>query len=275
MAGNRMVHGDDLLYRFFQDAFDQRPDIFAEVPQLLVTTMGIWLPLDAYECWPVLLPWVVRDAGCRGNPRKGIPDQWSSPDEHGYLRDDNSLIKSIPRALTVTGPSGSHIDGARMGSEFVASHIWRVVKVPELASRHPLLNSFVPNLVWLPGQVAKLSDRQGGIVQRTLEAISYAIYRKAPVLPHLSEVAEEAWSLIPEPTIQIKDLDLSRLNWFRTTPRFFATRASRLATVVAALDAIDRGLPVEERVVTRRYASGLPQVSSEDRSALRSHLRRF
>jgi len=275
VSTRKVVHGDDLLYRFFQDALQSRPELFATVPQLLITTMALWLPLDVYEQWPVLLPWVVRDAKCRGNPRKGVPDEWSSPDAHGFLRDDNSLIKAIPRALTITGPKGSHVQDARMGSEFVASHIWRVVHHSDLASRHPLLNSFTPNLVWLPGQVAKLSDRQGGIVQQTLEAMSYKVYRNAPVLPHLSDVVEQAWEMIPQPIVELEQFSLNDLNWFRTTPSFFSTRLSRLESVVAALDAIDAGLALGERVVTRRYAAGLPLVPSAARSALRVHLEQF
>jgi hypothetical protein len=111
MAPERIIHGDDLLYRFFQEALRSNPELFAAVPQLLITTMALWLPLDTYERWPVLLPWVVRDPKCRGNPRRGIPDQWSSPDRSGYLRDDNSLIKALPRALTVKGPKESHVHG--------------------------------------------------------------------------------------------------------------------------------------------------------------------
>jgi len=271
----KVVHGDDLLYRFFEDALKSRPELFATIPQLLITTMGLWLPLDAYERWPVLLPWVVRDAKCRGNPRKGVLDEWSSPDAQGYLRDDNSLIKAIPRSLLIAGPKRSHVQGARMGSEFVASHIWRVVKHADLASHHPLLNSFIPNLVWLPAQIAKLSDRQGGVVQKTLEAMSYTVYRQAPVLPHLQQAVEEAWEMIPPPTVELEPFTLDDLNWFQATPAFFRTRTSRLESVIAALDAIDDGLPLGERVVTRRYAVGLPLVPSAQRSALRVHLKRF
>jgi len=117
MANQKTIHGDDLLYRFFQDALANSPDLFAAVPQLLIATMALWLPLDAYERWPVLLPWVVRDSKCRGNSRKGIPDEWSSPDQKGFLRDDNTLVKALPRALTVRGPKGSYVNGARMGGE--------------------------------------------------------------------------------------------------------------------------------------------------------------
>jgi hypothetical protein len=82
----KIIHGDDLLYRFFQDALRSNPELFATVPQLLITAMGLWLPLDAYKRWPVLLPWVVRDPKCRGNPRRGFPDEWSSPNQDGFLR---------------------------------------------------------------------------------------------------------------------------------------------------------------------------------------------
>ena len=39
----------------------------------------------------------------------------------------------VRRSFTVKGPPDSHIHGARMGSEFVASHVWRVVEHAELA----------------------------------------------------------------------------------------------------------------------------------------------
>jgi hypothetical protein len=275
MTKKKIVHGDDLLYRFFQTGLETRPELFAAVPQLLATTMGVWLPLDAYERWPVLLPWVVRDPQCRGNSGKGLPDEWSSPDARGYLRDDNSLIKGLPRALTISGPKGSHLHDARMGSEFVACHIWRIVDYKELASRHPLLNSFIPNLVWLPGQVAKLSDLQGGVIQQTLEAVSYALYRDAPVLRHLRPIVKEAWEMIPPPTVVLEEFTLDELNWFRTTPAFFRTRTARLGSVIQALDAVEQGLPLGERVVTRRYAAGLPLIANSERSALRAHLARF
>jgi hypothetical protein len=211
MTPDRIIHGDDLLYRFFQEALRSNQELFAAVPQLLITTMALWLPSIRMSAG-LPLPWVVRDPKCRGNPREGIADQWSSPDESGFLRDDNSLIKAIPRALTVKGPRGSHVHGARLGREFVASHVWRKVNDDQLASRIPLLNSFVPNLVWLPGQVAKLTDREGGVVQQTLQAMSYEIYRRAPIAGHLLDVVEETWALIPPPTMIPRPFRLEDLN---------------------------------------------------------------
>jgi hypothetical protein len=237
--------------------------------------MGIWLPVEVYERWPVLLPWVVRDPRCRGNKRKGLPDEWSSPDALGYLRDDNSLIKSLPRSLTVQGPKGSHVHGARMGTEFVAAHVWRVVNHDHLASRHPLLNSFVPNLVWLPGQIAKLTDVEDGVVQRTLQAMAYRIYREQPVTQQLRPIVEEAWQLIPRPSLEIDAVALDELNRFRPTDGFYRTRSTRLSSVINALEQLERGEGINEKVVTHRYAAGLPAVSTGARGELLTQLRRF
>lgn len=271
----RHVHGDDLLYRFFQETLAVNPELFAAVPQLLLTTTGIWLPLDLYARVPVLLPWVVRDPSCRGNRRKGIPDAWSSPDARGYMRDDNSLIKGLPRALRIEGPESSHLRGARLGNEFVAAHVWREVGHQDLASRVPVVNSFVPNLVWLPNQVAKLTDRQGSTVQKVLQAMAYQIYREAPVEPVVAERAGEAWALIPEPEIRLASLWFGDLNWFTNTPLSVETRLARIQTELAALDDLASGRPLPGRVITTRYAAGLPALDPRAREGLSDYLHGF
>lgn len=263
----KVVHGDDLLYRFFLDLLKSEPELFAVVPQLLVESMAIWLPVDVYRQWPVLMPWVVRDPHCRGNKKKHIPDQWASPNKDGYLRDDNSLVKSLTRSLAVRGPKGSHLSGSRMGSEFVASHIWRKVDADCLASRIPLLNTFVPNLVWLPSQIAKLSDREGGMVQQTLQAVSRGIYSSAQVDSSLHPMVAGAWSLLPEPAVTL-EVDLRKLNWFVTTDRFFATRKARLSSVIEALHTLAAGELLARKVIATRYTEGLPLVDADRRERL-------
>jgi hypothetical protein len=125
--------------------------------------------------------------------------------------------------------------------------------------------------VWLPGQIAKLTDREGEIVQ----AMAHAIYRDAEVEPHLTAIVDEAWSLIPSPTTSIPALDLDDLNWFSASERFYTMRAARLASVLDALSAIEAGRSLPERVVSRRYAEGLPNVGPGARTVLRAHLERF
>ena len=182
-------------------------------------------------------------------------------------------MKGLPRSLSVKTPNGGSLSGARMGSEFVASHVWRKVQHADLASRIPILNSFVPNLVWLPAQVAKLTDREGEVVQKTLQSMSFTIYRHAPVAPHLEDLVEEAWAMMPEP--QPIDVSDSNINWFEMTGQFFATRSKRLRSVVDALEDIEAGRPLTGKVVTSRYTAGLPEVDRSARLALLALLRRY
>ena len=275
MAG-AAVRGDDLLYRFFDQVLKEENEAFAEVPQLLLTTMGIWWPPELYERWPLLLPWVVRDPSCRGNRAKGIPDAWSSPDASGYLRDDNSLIKSLPKSLSVRAPVGARMRGARMGNDFVACHVWRVVPGSALlASRLPQLNSFVPNLVWLPRQIAKLTDREGSLVQRTLQAMSVALYRYLPVDPMFRGIVDDAWALLPAPDAPITPLDPAEMNWFEPTEAFLRTRQARVDTVVKALDRLADGHALDFKVVASRYTAGLPSIDPDALRSLRSWLTPF
>ena len=270
----KVVHGDDLLYRFLLDLFADDDATYGHVPQLMLVSMGVWLPLDAYAQLPVLLPWVVRDPTCRAGA--GRPDQWGAPNPQGYFRDDNSLVKALPRSLAIRASRQPHLNGRRMATEFVAAHVWRTcTDAGALASRRPLLNSFVPNLVWLPGQVAKLTDREGGLVQRTLQSVSWQVYRSAPVKPDLKPIVEEAWALLPEPAPLPVPVDPELLNWFVTSERFFATRRTRLASVRRALDDIAAGRPLDAKVVSRRYTEGLPLVTAAARDSLAKHLDRF
>jgi hypothetical protein len=273
MAAKKIVHGDDLLYRFFLQLSESDPTTFAAITPMFLECTAIWLPLEVYERSPVLLPWVVRDNSCRPNGRP-VPDEWASPNKDGYLRDDNSLVKTLPRSLDVRGPKGSKLNGARMGTEFVAAHIWRKVNTDKLANQIPLLNTFVPNLVWLPSQIAKLSDREDGIVQRTLQALSRRIYSASPVESHLQSAVAEAWSLLPNPLVNV-EVDLDRLNWFVSTDRFFKGRKSRLNTVVDALETIAAGQPLTRKVVASRYTEGLPRVDAERRQVLLQFLRKL
>ena len=203
---------------------------------------------------------------------QGVPDNWGAPDERGFLRDDNSLIKGLPKSLSVSTPTAGPLARARMGNEFVASHVWRVVDHADLASRLPLLNSFVPNLVWLPAQVSKLSDREGSAVQGALQAMAWQIYRDAQVARHLQSVVEDAWALIPEPTTTV---DVPALNMFEPTSQFYSTRRKRLDAVIRAFDRLRSGLDLDEKVVTTRYTEGLPSLTPNAQAEMLSYLTQF
>jgi hypothetical protein len=271
----RVVHGDDLLYDFFQHLLAEDADLYAGVPEMLIESMGVWFPLETYAAWPVLLPYALRDPECRGSKAHGRPDAWASPSPDGYLRDDNSLVKGLPRALRITGPRHRRLTNARLGTEFVAAHVWRhVLGTDTLASRIPELNSFIPNLVWLPGQIAKLTDREGGPVQRAAQAIATAVYREAPVDAHLRAIVEENWARLPQ---QLPSMPVSvvEMNWFVPTQRFYDTRQVRLEQVLDALRTVRRGDALTTKVVASRYTEGLPRIPRDVIDRLIESLTRF
>lgn len=270
---SKVVHGDDLLYRFFASLIDDRFDFATELLSRMYTTMGIWLPLEVYQRLPVLLPWVVRDNSCRGNKAKGIPDQWGEPNSKGYFRDDNSLVKAIPRSLVVSAMAMPHLNQARMGTDFVAAHIWRVGKDGQLVSRNPLLNSFVPNLVWLPAQVAKLTDREGSIMQIALQAIAWARYRDVPVKESLRGTVEQAWSELPQPKLMLPTTQ--EFNEFVSTDRFIKTREEKIGIVIDALEAISAGKSLTRKIISTRYTDGLPSIDPGSRDELLTFLRKL
>ena len=269
------VKGDDLLYRFFNHVIVSEPELFEKIPRLLVLSMGIWFPKSVYKNMPVLLPWVLRDPSCRGKKSKGKvveTDQWGAPNGDGYLRDDNSLVKGIPKSLRIKSESYEYLNGKHLGNEFVAAHIWRQNLSGTLASRIPILNTFVPNLVWLPSQVAKLSDRENSKVQNALKEISWSIYRDVALSAETKVIAENSWALLPKPTGVREVLD-KEVSWFIDTNPFMNTRRSKLQNVVVALEKLKNGEQVPPVLKPSRYRDGLSKVSVNKREKLLSDLR--
>ena len=254
------VNGDNLLYRLFLNLLDGDDAVSAPLIDAMIRATAIWFPPQIYSQLPVLLPWVVRDPACR--PRtvagKRTPDEWSSPNTDGYLRDDNSLIKNIPKSLEVVGPPESPLRGSLLGNAFVASHVWREVNLEDLASRDPRLNSFVPNLVWLPKQIAKLSDREGGKMQEALKRTSWALYRHAAVRDHLQNTVEDIWKLIPEPAAG-PTIDPAYLNFFQVTDKFVASRLTSLREVIQLCRSVLDETPLQKTGrISTRYFEKLP-----------------
>lgn len=190
------IDGNHILYHFLQkDLFESDVWLFQMLSARLVASLGIWLHPDIYKRIPIILPFVVRDPSCRKR-KEGEVEEWGTPNKFGFLRDDNSLIKGLPRSLTVCSTSQSLYHNKRIGNGFVASHVWRKIVGSQfdadLASRDPWLNSFVPNLVWLPSQVSKLSDREGTFTQLYLQALSAKIYKDIEVDPKIKPFVERA-----------------------------------------------------------------------------------
>ena len=169
----KAIEPSNLLYHFLQhDLAADDVWLFHALVARLVVRLGVWMPVDVYARLPILVPYARRDPSCRGSVRHGMPDAWGSPDENGYFRDDNSLVKGVPRSMMVSSTLEQYSD-RHVTSGFVACHVWREIAGDQLASRNPLTYSFVPNLVWLPAQVAGLTDREGSFAQQFLQALSH------------------------------------------------------------------------------------------------------
>lgn len=170
----------------------------------LIAQTSIWFSVELYVAMPVVLPHVLRDNECRKKlcdvghrkTKKGnigeLRDLWSTPSPEGYVRDDNSLIKTLPKNLKIES-SDAALNESTLGSNWVACHIWPMSKV-----RDPWLNSFVPNLVWLPKPLDVLSDRDGHPVQQILQLASLRQFlAQSTMAPgHASELFD---GLMPRP----------------------------------------------------------------------------
>lgn len=251
------VDGNHVLYHFLQKGL-LREDVwlFQMLTARLVASLGIWFPVRTYSVMPLLVPHAVRDHTCRKDARTGRPEAWGSPDSRGYFRDDNSLIKGLPSALPIESKF-SEYSGSRIGNGFVACHVWRVLTDGASASRNPLTYSFIPNLVWLPSQVAKLSDREGSFVQSYLQAMAIKIYRKSSVSPHQQNVATQAWDLLPIPAgIPLQGLPrVEDLNYFAYCDDFVSGRLRSLKMVSNLISHVMRG--EQGPRVSKRYNDGL------------------
>jgi len=275
------VDGNNILYHFLQkDLFKSDIWLFQMLSAKLVASLGIWFHPEIYQQLPILLPFAVRDPACRKR-KEGEVEAWGSPDKMGYLRDDNSLVKILPKSLSIISPGQPLYNNKRIGNGFVASHVWRQINNSSvgtnLASRDPILNTFVPNLVWLPTQVSKLSDREGTFTQLYLQALSAKIYMDLSVHTELSSFVEKAWSMIDIPSgIPIQGLpDIDNLSFFEPSKRFLIARRKKIEEVIDALHTISKSQTLENKVITTRYGEGLHLVALDAIKNRQSDLNKY
>lgn len=268
------VEGNDVLYHFLQKTlFETDYDQFRELSARMIAALGIWLPAATYQRFPLLVPYAVRDPSCRGNRSKGVPDQWGSPSETGLFRDDNSLIKGLPRSLAIQNPANPLFHRRFIGTSFVASHVWRVLAGGGHASRDNLTYSFIPNLIWLPSQVSKLTDREGSFVQSYLQALSRRIYGDVELTPELEAIVRPIWGqlTVRADVAGVSLPDPSALNYFEGGEGWISRRTQALQSVIRGLDDQEGGQS-NRKIISSRYTEGLPQISANARESLSSWL---
>ena len=275
MVSKKRVDGQNIIYHYLQKILLNDDEFSVKLISNLLIDLSIWLPHNLYIQLPILLPYVLRDPKCRKNPNTG-EDEWGSPDDNGFLRDDNSLIKGIPKSFEITSPRIPQYNKRKFGNGFVASHIWREITLNNqniLASKNHMFNSFIPNLVWLPVQISKFTDREGSIAQKILQTLSYRIYRKTK----LPKIIEDKWENLPLPEeIRDMEIDFKRISYFKVPEEWIQKRISGLKKEIDTIITIDENKKGQlKKVKCSRYLPRLKQIKKEKRQPLNDWLTKY
>ena len=286
MGNTRMkqtVNATNFLYEFLQHHIRPQDDhLYRCIVRDLIVKLGIWFPLSIYPRLPILLPHVVRDASARKGARLNQEEAWGSPNRLGYLRDDNSLVKGLVDNLGIYSPTFRPYKDRYRGNGFWAAHIWNRTNDDKPATKLASVNSFVPNLVWLPSSVARLTDVKGDYAQLLVRAISKSLYGSVEVPLELLRFTNEAWNRLPTNETSFED-ELpgpEELNYFKVTPRFLETRLIRINAALTLVRWVENGRPsdrpvIPKRVLPRRYIEGLESMDSLDVEELSDYLQRY
>jgi hypothetical protein len=130
------------------------------------------------------------------------------------------------------------------------------------------VNSFVPNLVWLPISIMKLTDHVP-VVQAELQRLSWELFRHQPVRPELGALVEEAWDTLPVARYDDDREAPPTVNRFVTGPVWLNRRRTRLHALAGLLRArVDGHALRSVKNVQPTYAAGLHEVEPAACAAL-------
>ena len=269
------INGDNVLYHYIQKHLLNEPDLAAALIEKLIFNLSIWLPSTLYEELPIILPFVVRDPTCRKR-NKDQEEEWGSANELGFFRDDNSLIKGIPRSFQIQSGKIKQYKNKKLGTGFTSCHIWRVIDFNGseiISNRHHSFNSFIPNIVWLPRQIAKLTDHDGSIAQKVLQATSYKYYRDVT----MPEEIKSLWKYLPYPREYRKlETSIDEMNFFKIREEWIKRRKTQLKKEINKILSIGEHYdPSMGKVKCRRYLQTLSTIPIENRRYLINHLKNY
>ena len=250
------VDGNAVLYHYLQKSLPVE-DIWLSrmVVGRLVDGLAIWFHPAAYKALPIVRPYIVRCPDCRRPV-----DEWGSPNGTGYLRDDNSLIKQLPRSLRITSTK-TYLNNKKIGNGWVASHIWQFKNDGTFSTRDHTTNSFIPNLVWLPQWLAKMSDRADSFVQEYLKALSYKIFRAQTLTGPLKEIVDDIWATLDKPDLPQEALpNTGILNFFEFDAQWANRNRRKAIEVQSVIKAVRSNQNTDITLRPRRY-NGLTNLS--------------
>ena len=245
---------------------------FQDVVSVAIARLGIWIDPEIYRVRSHLVPFAVRDAYCRSKASKDGSETWGAPDARGFFRDDNTLIKNWVKSLTISSPESLY-NGRRIGNGFVACHVWRGSLDGKPLHADPLLNSFVPNLVWLPSDLASLSDRVGSYTQRLLQVMARRIYGNVAFKGPIQEYVEQSWQRLPPPE-NPPVVSTETVSYFSHEPLAIRRQDESLIDVIRGIQTVRDGGRIA-KVYSKRYGPGLRALPAETIDALLAFLSPF
>ena len=130
-----------------------------------------------------------------------------------------------------------------------------------------MLNSFVPNLVWLPVQISKLTDREGSYAQRLLQAISCQIYKNISLPKQLMKI----WDLLPCPQQDPKiNVNLDKMSYFDVSNYWLEKRSKGLLLEIDTIISLNdwNNNTKLEKIKSSRYLPSLKQIPIKQRAEL-------
>lgn len=272
------VSGSSATFQSLKRVFQRGEDNQRAAARMLLIRSGVWMPVDVYRNWPVLLPWVIRRNGL-GNHEKGRASKAT-----GLRLDDNAPVGKLKTNLPVSwgGRLASTFQAKPLkqgGGEWWQCHCWSGLAADPTrsTSTHPLTNSFVPNLVWLPYAIGRLTDDETLIFKDELRSIAWARYRNVRVAPGLAETVERAWERLDEPqSLTVPADELALVNEFQVGQKFYKDRLKYVGQAWSAVNALLDDPDVDGLAVTpKTYAKSLRTIPHSARLALRDQLEPF
>ncbi len=278
------VAGSSGMFQSMAWTFRRGDDTHKHLARQLLLRAGVWLPVELYQAWPVLLPWVVRDNSLKKGSsasKQGGELNTACPTT-GLRRSDNSPVGTIKNGLSVHWAGGLETTFGTKGlkggkHEWMQSHCWSgLAATGHSTATDPLTNSFVPNLVWLPHALGRMTDDEELVFAEELRAIAWARYRYIPVAPAFQALVNEAWSRLEPPGSEaLQRHDLDRVNEFALPASFYLKRRARFAEVWSTTEALVGGRPHEGFAKQSKYIATLAAAPRAAHLHLHTHLAPF
>ncbi|MFW9875134.1 MAG: hypothetical protein ACFFG0_18670 [Candidatus Thorarchaeota archaeon] len=257
---------------------NQNLDIIRKYIINLIYNCSIWLSPEFYQNIPIFLPFSVRERTSWQYRQKNLNgDNWGSANNNGYIIDDNSDIKDFIRNAIIVNNKFSNDQKPRTG--FIACHIW------SNTTSNPRLYSFVPNIVWLPRPIAKLSDDQTSFLSQILKIISLKIYREIDIDNYtLKQIIKESWSLLlrnPDSPnyndnkikniIQTSNILYSNQNIERRKSTLIRNIEKILSYIKLFINEPNYKINPGEKLIHSRYLSSLLLLINKDNESVREY----